>query len=209
MARMRKVITIGDADRGSAERIAALLQHDDVIQIERRLPIDSREAADAALVLVIVDSDFDWETVAAAAHACDTVVLALEPSSAQAHRALAASAIGYLDLALPDEALRTALFAVLSGEAAYSRVTVGDWLRRRKRIAPPVRLTPRQREILARIALGDTDKEIARRLGIAIPTAHKHVQNLLRRLNVPNRAAAVVRGNGTILDDSDAGGRSA
>ena len=41
------------------------------------------------------------------------------------------------------------------------------------------------------IARGAADKEIARSLGITTATAQKHVTNLLRRLNVPNRAAAV------------------
>ncbi|MDQ6794715.1 MAG: LuxR C-terminal-related transcriptional regulator, partial [Chloroflexota bacterium] len=37
---------------------------------------------------------------------------------------------------------------------------------------------------------GAADKEIARTLGITTATAQKHVTNLLRRLHVPNRAAA-------------------
>lgn len=51
-------------------------------------------------------------------------------------------------------------------------------------------LTPRQREVVMLIAQGAADKEIARTLGITTATAQKHVTNLLKRLNVPNRAAA-------------------
>lgn len=40
------------------------------------------------------------------------------------------------------------------------------------------------------IAKGAADKEVARALGISTATAQKHVTNLLKRLNVPNRAAA-------------------
>jgi DNA-binding NarL/FixJ family response regulator len=40
------------------------------------------------------------------------------------------------------------------------------------------------------IAKGAADKEIANALGITTATAQKHVTNLLKRLNVSNRAAA-------------------
>ena len=53
------------------------------------------------------------------------------------------------------------------------------------------RLTARQTEIVDLIAGGATDKEIAAALGIRTATAQKHVANLLRRLGVANRAAAV------------------
>jgi two-component system nitrate/nitrite response regulator NarL len=62
-------------------------------------------------------------------------------------------------------------------------------------------LTPRQRQILQRIADGDTDKQIAEHLGIAVATAHQHVQNVLHRLNVPNRAAAVMITSGLLKDE--------
>ncbi|TMB58875.1 MAG: helix-turn-helix transcriptional regulator [Chloroflexi bacterium] len=52
-------------------------------------------------------------------------------------------------------------------------------------------LTPRQRQVITLIARGAADKQIAESLGITTATAQKHVTNLLRRLNVPNRAAAV------------------
>src|SRR2546429_143377 len=38
---------------------------------------------------------------------------------------------------------------------------------------------------------GAADKEIGQALGIATATAQRHVSNVLRRLDVPNRAAAV------------------
>ncbi|HEU5287473.1 MAG TPA: helix-turn-helix transcriptional regulator [Candidatus Limnocylindria bacterium] len=55
------------------------------------------------------------------------------------------------------------------------------------------RLTQRQRQIVGMIARGMADKEIAAALGIATATAEKHVANVLLRLQVPNRAAAVFK----------------
>jgi DNA-binding NarL/FixJ family response regulator len=56
-------------------------------------------------------------------------------------------------------------------------------------------LTARQRQILALIDQGLTNKEIARALRITVPTVKNHVHNLLGRLNVRYRwqAAGVGR----------------
>jgi non-specific serine/threonine protein kinase len=52
-------------------------------------------------------------------------------------------------------------------------------------------LTPRQQEIVDLIAQGATDREIASRLRISQSTAHKHVQNALRRLGARTRSQLV------------------
>ncbi len=166
----------------------------------------------SSLLLVVAGSEIDWSVVAELAHRVDTVVLVTQTSRAQARRALAAGASGYLDLSMKDETLKTALLAVLSGEAAFSRSIIGEWLRSR-RAAPTAlasaELTPRQRQILQRIAHGDTDKQIAEHLGIAVATAHKHVQNVLHRLKVPNRAAAVMIASGLLQKNESTRERSA
>ncbi|MGH2499911.1 MAG: helix-turn-helix domain-containing protein, partial [Candidatus Limnocylindria bacterium] len=98
------------------------------------------------------------------------------------------------DASVGDDAFRRAVLAALRGEPAYSRRALGDRLRARPGAFNAVRvlaLTPRQREVVTLIAGGAADKEIARALGITTATAQKHVTNVLRRLDVPNRAAAV------------------
>jgi DNA-binding NarL/FixJ family response regulator len=96
---------------------------------------------------------------------------------------------------LKTDALRRAISGALNGEPAYSREVTGVWLRARREAAlavvEDIDLTPRQRQIVALIASGATDKEIGGSLGIATATAQKHVTNILERLHVPNRAAAV------------------
>jgi len=52
-------------------------------------------------------------------------------------------------------------------------------------------LTPRQCEVLAWVACGKRDAEIARILGIAPKTVGKHLEHLLAKLHVENRTAAV------------------
>ena len=53
-------------------------------------------------------------------------------------------------------------------------------------------LSPREHEILALIACGDSNKLIARELDIAETTVKIHVQHILRKLNVSTRVHAAV-----------------
>jgi two-component system, NarL family, nitrate/nitrite response regulator NarL len=53
-------------------------------------------------------------------------------------------------------------------------------------------LSPREREIVELIARGDSNKQIARELGIAETTVKIHVQHLLRKLDLDSRVQAAV-----------------
>ncbi len=52
-------------------------------------------------------------------------------------------------------------------------------------------LTPRQAEVLLRLAQGDSNKSIARHLGITPATVKTHLEEIYRRLGAKNRTAAV------------------
>ncbi len=56
-----------------------------------------------------------------------------------------------------------------------------------------LRLTPREREVLTLVARGLGDREIAAELVLSEHTVHRHVANVLARLDCPTRAAAVAR----------------
>jgi DNA-binding NarL/FixJ family response regulator len=51
-------------------------------------------------------------------------------------------------------------------------------------------LTPREREVLSLLAQGLTNRQIGARLVISEHTVHRHVSSILRKLEVPSRAAA-------------------
>ena len=55
------------------------------------------------------------------------------------------------------------------------------------------RLTAREHEVLALVALGKTNEEIARRLWLAPGTVRKHLENVYAKLEVHTRTAAVAR----------------
>jgi DNA-binding NarL/FixJ family response regulator len=155
-------------------------------------PADA-EHAHIGLTVVAAYGAPNWLMIGELSEKSTTVIVATDPNYDDASHAVAAGAFGYVDAHLPSKALRRAILGVMNGEHAYSRrvlstlIRNGRWLR----AANALPLTPRQREVITLIATGAADKEIARSLGITTATAQKHVTNLLRRLNVPNRAAAV------------------
>jgi DNA-binding CsgD family transcriptional regulator len=54
------------------------------------------------------------------------------------------------------------------------------------------RLTSRERDVVARIAAGHTNAQIARTLDVSVGTVRKHVEHILHRLGVQSRTAAAV-----------------
>jgi len=151
------------------------------------------EHADIGLTIVAAYDQTDWGLIGELTETMTTVILTTNPNLEDAAHAVATGAFGYVDTHLPSEAIRRAILGAMQGEHAYSRrvlstlIKNGRWLRASNALP----LTPRQREVIMLIAKGAAEKEIARSLGITTATAQKHVTNLLRRLNVPNRAAAV------------------
>lgn len=54
-------------------------------------------------------------------------------------------------------------------------------------------LTPREAEVLALVARGHSNQEIADDLVISVRTVHRHVENVYQRLNIHSRAEAALR----------------
>jgi DNA-binding NarL/FixJ family response regulator len=59
-------------------------------------------------------------------------------------------------------------------------------------VVRPAGLTDREVEIVALLARGLQTKQVARRLGISIKTADRHIQNAYRKIGVSTRAAATL-----------------
>jgi DNA-binding NarL/FixJ family response regulator len=57
---------------------------------------------------------------------------------------------------------------------------------------PDVPLTAREMQVLRHVALGLSNKEIAKSLTISVETVKEHVQNILRKLSVSDRTQAAV-----------------
>lgn len=54
------------------------------------------------------------------------------------------------------------------------------------------RLTAQERKVLDRVAEGETNKEIACRLKISPATVKRHLENILKKLQLRNRVEAAV-----------------
>jgi DNA-binding NarL/FixJ family response regulator len=54
-------------------------------------------------------------------------------------------------------------------------------------------LTKREQEVLAELRRGETNRQIASRLGVSISTINKHVQQVLKKLQVRTRGQALAR----------------
>jgi HD-GYP domain-containing protein (c-di-GMP phosphodiesterase class II) len=66
-----------------------------------------------------------------------------------------------------------------------------------QRLKPPAKaatvLTDREAEVLARISLGESNKEVARSLAVSPSTVRTHVESIFRKLECSTRAAATLK----------------
>jgi DNA-binding NarL/FixJ family response regulator len=112
--------------------------------------------------------------------------------------ALAAGASGFLLKDATAERLFDAVRVVAAGEAllapTVTRRLIGEFARLRPRPAPPelAELTPRETEVLALVAAGLSNAEIAARLVVGEETVKTHVSRVLRKLGLRDRAQAVM-----------------
>ena len=109
--------------------------------------------------------------------------------------AMSADADGYVLKNANSAELNRAIRSVSLGQrflcdAVASKVLVG-YLAGDQRALPGLAqsITGREREVLTRIALGNSNKLIARDLGVSPKTVEKHRSNLMRKLQLHNAAA--------------------
>jgi DNA-binding NarL/FixJ family response regulator len=163
--------------------------------------------------LVTIDSSLpDGDCLAAVrsirqAHP-DTGVLVL--TTAAGHeltgRALLAGARGVVSKAEEPDVLVDALRTIARGGVVLGPSLVKN-LPGASAAPPPVldRLTAREREILAHLAAGATNEQIARRLAVSVKTVRNSVSIVLTKLGVADRvqAALAARGAGLIAAPSE------
>ncbi|MDH3560594.1 MAG: response regulator [Gammaproteobacteria bacterium] len=112
---------------------------------------------------------------------------------------LRSGAQGYLLKDMEPDQLVLALRDIVDGKTVVApdlapvlaRVVQGDSIAAAEE-SPFTKLTPRENEILALLAEGQSNKVIARNLGISDGTVKLHVKSILRKLGVHSRVEAAV-----------------
>ncbi len=185
------LVVVGEAaDAGEATRRARELQPD-VILLDNHLPGVTGIAALAGLM--------------EAAPKSKVLMLTVSEDETDLAAALRAGAQGYVLKTIDGDMLAQAIRGTMRGESVVSPEMTGKLVQALRATAPGepsaggappedplARLSPREREILAHIARGASNKAIARALDIAETTAKIHVQHILRKLGLSSRVQAAV-----------------
>ena len=135
------------------------------------------------------------QQVARAAPEVRVLVLTMHSDAARVRSALAAGARGYVVKDAPSEDILRAIQAVHANQAILDPSVSGALLAgsRTGTAGPFPALTDRELDVLERMAAGVANDAIAERLGISVKTVQNHVSNVLLKLGVSTRAAAVAR----------------
>ena len=123
------------------------------------------------------------------------IILTVSDDERDVLEAMRAGADGYLLKDMEPEELYLQLQRAAGGAVVLGSSVAG--LLAQALNAPPaapqaVDLTDREREILALLAAGRSNKEIARVLGISDATVKVHIKHVLRKLNLKSRLEAAV-----------------
>ena len=164
---------------------------------------------DVALVDIRMPPSYSDEGLVAAARirerfpAVGVLVLSQYVEPAYVLRLLEGDEGGRCGYLLKDRVLRatdlvTALERIAAGEVVVDHELITSLLARQREIDPLHDLTEREREVLALMAEGLSDKGIAEHLWVTTKTVESHVRHILQKLAVPvdasrnRRVAAVI-----------------
>lgn len=177
------ITVVGKAVDGEAAVRKAQLLQPDVVLLDLHLP----DKPGAAVIAEITAQRPDARVVVLTAHADDGEVAAT----------FRAGAVGYV---LKTQAVTDLVRAIENAHAGLScvppriaRIMMNTFT------APPLRqlmaeqpLSEAELRVLALVARGYQNKEIAHQLGISRPTVHAHVSRILSKLELGNRTQAAV-----------------
>jgi len=116
------------------------------------------------------------------------LVLSVHSNKEYVFRIIQAGAHGYVSKEASPEELLRAIESVAQGEAFYApqiaQAALNEFVTSGGKKQPFVQLTTREREVLALIAEGQSNKEVARKLGIGVRTIETHRERIMEKLNI-------------------------
>ncbi|NLH70630.1 MAG: response regulator transcription factor [Brooklawnia sp.] len=156
------------------------------------LSVVARQSPDVVLMDLQLGAD-DGVTATRALRARDpgvkVLILTTYDTDADIVAAIEAGACGYLLKDATPDALAAAVEAAARGEAVFAPAVAGRLARRV--VAPPTELTDRERDVIALVAEGLANRQIARQLFLSEATVKTHLVHVFAKLGVDNRTAAV------------------
>ncbi len=170
---------VGDAGNGPEAVRAAPTLKPDVVLMDLAMPHMDGVATMTALRPLLPQTRF--------------VVLAGTLPPADVRRAVAAGALGFVLKNATTHELVKVIRAAHRGQATMAPASsAGSATSDDTPSALGSDLTQRERELLALMARGLSNQEIAQQLAIAMPTVKFHVTNILAKLHADNRTEAVL-----------------
>lgn len=171
---------VGQASSGPEAVDLVLALAPDVVVMDLRMPGgggvaaigDLRRRGSSTRVLVLTTYDTDSDTVAA----------------------IEAGATGYLLKDAPTESLVAAVRSTAAGEAVLSPAVASRLASHVRSPQGSAALSAREREVLAWVAKGTSNRLIARELFVSEATVKTHLGHIYTKLGVTDRAAAVAAG---------------
>ncbi|MFH1524323.1 MAG: response regulator transcription factor [Chloroflexota bacterium] len=168
---------IGEAENGEQAVVRAKALRPDVILMD--------------LMMSGMDGVTATRTIKEQNPSVQIIVLTSFQEDELVRNAMNAGAIGYLMKNVTVHELETAIRAAKKGKMFLSPEAAQSLVRATQQPVEAEMLTEREREILKLMTEGLNNAEIAERIVVSISTVKYHVSNILVKLSVDNRVAAV------------------
>jgi NarL family two-component system response regulator LiaR len=168
---------VGEAENGQEALVRARLLQPDVVLMDLMMPVMDGVAAIREL---------------RKAHpAMQVIALTSFQEDALVQNAMQAGAMGYLMKNVTAQELETAIRAARAGRMTLSPEAAQALVQASRQAAESDLLTERENEVLKLMVDGLNNAEIAGKLVVSLSTVKYHISNILMKLGVDNRVAAV------------------